>query len=232
MNLSNLRSAVAFKSRMSTADATELARIDAWLNEAYEDIVLRTHCKVSHGTVQTTANEWRYDLPTAALDILELWVEDADGRRLEFERTDAEHLLRLRTALTVDDGGALRYFAVEGSNFLLVWPTPSSVVTINLLYVPRPTSMSATADTPSYVPAEHHKALEYYALWQAAQGNHEAISQMGEYYRSLYEGRDGNGGILDRIRTHRRRRGGRSLGPVRLYRPNNVSNPSVDRGRW
>lgn len=232
MTLTQLRAAIAYKTNMSLSNSTELARIDAWVNEAYEDILLRTQCQVEHGDVTTTADEWRYDLPTVAMDIIEVWLEDDGGNTVPFERTSSRHIIRLRAALETDISGPMRYWATEGSNLIMFWPTPTSVETINLLYVPRPTAMTTGSDSPSGVPAEFHKALEIYALWQAGDADDSASSKKGEYYRQLYEGPDGSGGWLDRIRTHMRRRGGRRLAPIDFSRGVAVGSRSADVGGW
>jgi len=149
MTLKDFRDEVGFKLNFSTSDAEELARVDAWVNRGYEDILLRTQCKVCHGTMTTTADEWRYSLPTNTLDILEIWLEDDSGETVPFEKTDARHIIRLRAGLETETGSPPRFFAVDGSNFFMLWPTPSDTDTINVLYVPRPTALSATGDAPS-----------------------------------------------------------------------------------
>jgi hypothetical protein len=230
MNLDEYRDEIAFKMNYSVTDAEELSRMDAWVNRGYTDILLRTQCKVCHGTMTTTAGEWRYALPTNTLDIVEIWLEDDDGETIGFEKTDARHLIRMRAGLEVDESSPPRYFAVDGSNMFMLWPTPSDTDTINVLYVPRPTALSATSDEPTDIPNEFHEGVLWYALWQAADADDDASSQMGEYYRTIYEGRDGMGGYLDRMRKHNRRRGGRRLAPVSLEMPLRTSSRSADNG--
>lgn len=229
-NLSELRTAVAYKTNMSTGSSSELARIDAWLNEAYEDVLARTACRVECADLTTIADTWKYNLPNTILDVLEVWMEGSDSETVPFERTSSRHIIRLRAGLETATGSPPSYFATEGMNALLLWPTPTTEETINLLYVPRPTALSATGDTPSDLPSEWHKALEYYALWQAGDADDSASSKKGEYYRQLYEGPDGMGGFLDKIRKQMRQRGGRRLAPVDLSTPLRVTSRSVDVG--
>lgn len=230
MTKQELRDAVTFKTKFSQSVAAELAMIDQWIYEGYLDVVARTACKVSHGEMDTTVDEWRYELPVAALDILEIWIQGEDDETIDFARVEPRDIIRLRKGLTVDLGSPSRCFAIDGSNFFLVWPTPSAVETLEVLYVPRPAEMSSGTDVPSFIPEEHHKAIEYYCLWQAADADDAASSQKGEYYRSLYEGRDGRGGLLDRIRRAGQRRGGRRLPPVRLAGTLATHSPSADTG--
>jgi len=172
----------------------------------------------------------RPKVSTTPLAILEVWTESADGLTVPFERTTSEHIFKLRAGLTTNNGSPLRYYAVEGADLFLVWPTPTAADTIKVLYVPRPTALSATGDSPSYIPSEFHKALEFYALWQAADYDDDGSSQVGEVYRVQYEGVDGRGGILRRIRSASRWKGGRSLSPARVGRrwPVRPRDPSTD----
>ena len=52
--------------------------------------------------------------------------------------------------------------------------------------MPRPTALSATADVPSDVPAEFHKAIEFYALREAADYDDDQSSYLGRYYDQQY----------------------------------------------
>ena len=217
-NMNTLRNAVALKVGMSTSDSTEAERLLAWLNEGYEDVLVRTRCKVNCADLTFTPDVWKYTLPTSILSVLEVWLEDTSTRSLPFERTTAEHIIRLRAGIVVSSGSPVRYYAVEGSDLLMVWPTPDSADPLNILYVPRPTAMSATSDTPSYVPSEWHKAIELYASWQAGDYSDDGSSGVGESYRIQYEGQDSMGGYLKKIRQAMRRKGGRRLGPARVGR--------------
>ena len=112
------------------------------------------------------------------------------------------------------DAADVRY-AVAGSNLLLVWPTPSSAYTFELLYVPRPTSMSDGTHDPASltygrIPTEFHKAIEYYALWQGAEYDENQGAQGGERYRALFEDY-----LATRVRPAMKRKGGAELGQVR-----------------
>jgi len=229
-NLGQLRSRVASKIGMDTSDSAEVTLLDSWFNEGYEDVLVRSRCKVNCADMTLTANEWRYTLSTTPLAVLEVWTESSAGLTVPFERTTSEHILKLRAGLATNNGAPVRYYATEGADLFLVWPTPTSAETVKLLYVPRPTAMSATSDSPSYIPSEHHKALEFYALWQAADYDDDGSSQVGEVYRVQYEGVDGRGGILRRIRQGNRWKGGRSLGPARVGRrwPIRPHDPSTD----
>lgn len=215
-NLATLRNRV--QSTLSLrASGNELTLLDGYLNEGYEDILTRTRCRIDCGDLATQANVWKYRMDTDALAVVELWAEDDDGLTLPFERTSTAHILELRRSNTGADDG-VRFFSVEGADLLLVWPTPAGVENLGFLYVPRPAVMSATADVPSYVPAQWHRGLEFYACWRMADYDDDGSSQVGEIYRVHYEGADSRGGILREIRQQNRWQGGRRLAPARVGR--------------
>jgi hypothetical protein len=78
--------------------------------------------------------------------------------------------------------------------------------------------MSAAGDTPSFIPAEWHKAVEMYACWRMADFDDDGSSQVGEVYRAHYEGADGRGGMLRDIRQQNRLQGGRRNPTMRVGR--------------
>jgi len=69
----------------------------------------------------------------------------------------------------------------------MVWPTPSESGTITVYYVPRPATLSSGSDTPSEIPAEFHKLVEWYALAEAADYVDDESSGMGALYLQRYE---------------------------------------------
>jgi len=195
----------------------ELTLLEGYLNEAYEDILTRTRCRVDCGDLSTTAGSWKYRMDTDALAVLELWAEDSSALTLPFERTSFAHILDLRRSASPSDAD-VRYFTVEGADLLCLWPTPSGAQALGFLYVPRPATLSAAGDIPSYIPAQWHRALEMYACWRMADYDDDGSSQVGELYRVHYEGVDGRGGILRDIRLQNRWQGGRRLAPARYGR--------------
>jgi hypothetical protein len=65
-------------------------------------------------------------------------------------------------------------------------------MTLTVYYVPRPTPMSSDSHDPSNatyggIPKEHHKALEFYALWQGADYDDDSTSQQGDRYFGQYQ---------------------------------------------
>jgi hypothetical protein len=217
--LATLRSSVSAKLGLdNTAGSAEQVLTDSWCNEAVVEILLRTHCTVETGNMTTTANVWDYQLDTDILAMRDIWREDAQGAIDPVLRLSEQEILDLHRSATSSNASYTRY-AVSGANLLLIWPKPSAVYTLNLLYVPRPTVMSSASHDPSSltfgrIPTEFHKAIEYYALWQGGEYDESKSSQGGERYRALFENY-----LASVIRPAMRRKGG-------------IDMPQVRRGSW
>lgn len=204
-------------------DKTEL---DQKLNEGILDILRRTRCYQTFGTEALVAGTWQYTMDTTALTMIKVYTTSGSSSSQMEQVTPAE-LIDLQTSSTLQSSPVSRY-AIAGASTLLVYPTPASADTLNLLYVPRPTAMSAAGNDPSTatyggIPAEWHYGIELYALWKMADSTDDASSAQGERYRTMYEGDDGRGGFLRQIRAEINRKGG---GPRRA-RVNAFRNASI-----
>lgn len=137
----------------------------------------------------TTANQGDYTLDTGILWV-KGWSFGSGSTTLSPERVSIDEILRLRAATSTPSSPAYRY-AVEGSDLLMIWPTPSGVSTITIYYVPRPTSMSSGTHDPSNatyggVPLEYHPVVESYALWKLASADDDESSGQGQRYKDDY----------------------------------------------
>lgn len=151
----------------NTAGSAEQQLLDSWLNEGVREVLLRTHAYVTSATATPGATS-DYTLPTAILDIVEMYFGDND---YPLERRSLNDITLLRRGTGT---GSVRYYAPLGANAIAFYPTPGAADILTYYYVPRPTEMSEAADDPSDVtyggiPPEYHKAIEYYALWQASE---------------------------------------------------------------
>lgn len=199
----------------STAASTEETQLIAWINEGVVDVLLRARVNVNCGDLTLTANTWKYTLPTSALAIQDISYTTADGTSGQLIRVTPDDILRYR-AVTPATGARVKYYALNGHDLLMLYPTPSSADTISIFYVPRPTALSSTSSTahdPSSetyggIPTEYHKAIELYALAQAAEYTDHQPSQFGARYKAEYEAK------LVEIKRAMRHKGGRSLGPA------------------
>lgn len=214
MTLEQLRRAVGRKIGMDYSTAGDDRNlIDAWCNEGVREVLLRTHCYVAVADVQTVANEWQYDLSTNIMAITQLW---RDGETSPTIRVTPEEIIALRRQSGSTDATSLRW-ALEGTNLLLLWPTPTSVYDIDFIYVPRPTEMASNEHDPSNsvyggIPVEYHKAIELWALWNGSDHEHDGTTQRGvnylaqfdEYLKKVKGSVNRKGGALPRARVGRR----------------------------
>lgn len=214
--LLQMRTAVGLELGLDyTSGGAEQTLIDRRINEGVTDVVLRTGCKVISETITESAGTNDYTLATDILDV-KSWQFNGSAIGWVPERVSIEEILRLRTStVTTQSSYPSMFYAIGGSNLLMVWPTPAGADTITAYVVPRPATLTADADTPSEVPTEFHPAVELYALWKMGSYSDDESSGQGERYRIAYEGQDGKAGMVARIRGHVFRKGGRA-GKARL----------------
>lgn len=215
----------------TTSSGAEEVLLDRWLNEAVVDVLLQTRCKVDCGDLTTTADEWKYTTPTAILALLDITYQSASSSTTSaLERVTPAEILRLRQQ--GDTTSTPTHYALAGNDLLMFYPTPGSADTVEILYVPRPTALSATANDPSAdtyggIPSEYHKAIEYYALWQAGDYDDDNTSNWGLGYRQTYME------LIAQFKKAIRKKGGRSLGRARVGRgPRRLHDNSQDIGAW
>lgn len=212
--LADLRLVVQLKLGLDqTSDSDEEVLLDSWINAGVIDLLLRAKVNVNPGTMTTTTNEGDYTLTQDALAIEDLTYSDAStGLTRTLTRVTAADILRFRSA-TPAAGTNTRYYAFTGNDLFMFYPTPESADTITVYYVPRPTPMTVGSHDPSTetygnIPAEYHKAIELYALAEAAEFTDHQPSQYGALYRQQYEQK------LVEVKRAQRHKGGRSLGPA------------------
>lgn len=203
MNLTQFRAELAGKLGLSTSDNTELALIDQWINDGVAYVVGETKSKVAVATAALTASVGNYTLDTNILRVL--WIETSEGN--ELQPSDPLEIQQRRLNAAADNA---RRYAVEGGNLLMVFPTPSATSTLTIYYVPRPATLTAGSDTPTEIPAEHHRVVTLYALWQGADYDDDQSSAQGERYQQLFE----QGLAQMRGRLNRKR--GRRLPPAQV----------------
>jgi hypothetical protein len=172
-----------------------------------------------------TAGSSDYTLPTAILDIQDLYDTSSD-QDYPLERRPVEELLRYR--LNSDESSPAKIYALNGANLLMVYPTPASADTLTVYYVPRPTALSTGSDDPSSatlggIPSEYHFGIELYAYWKAADYDDDQSSAQGTRYKEEYEQ------FIARMRRDLMQKGGRRLARARPGRPKPYRfHPSTD----
>lgn len=212
LTLNNIRSRVAGRLGLdTTTSGSEMTLLDAFINQGYQDFLVRTGCFIERSTMTTTSGSADYDMSQNISQLVELYVTGTDGLNQRMMRVMPADILDYRMTWSDSDSPSRRY-AVQGHNQLMLWPTPSSADTITLYYVPAPSTLSASSDVPSLVPPQYHQALEYYALAEMADYDDDQSSAMGQSYLARYEQ------LVVRARREAMRMGGRRMAPARVGR--------------
>lgn len=227
--LAQFRSQVSYKVGLdNTSGSFEQVLIDGWCNEAVLDILMETEVYVVESTATLTAAQGDYVMDSNILVVKDLFVTSG-SQNYVFDHVSPDEIIQLRRSTSVA-GGPTSKFALNGADVLMLWPFPATGDTLTFYYVPRPTALANATDDPSSaslggIPSEWHKAIQWYALWQAGDYMDDDSSHNGQDYRQEYEA------WLKRIKKERSRKGGRRLGaitPGRRKRPFVPHDPSAD----
>lgn len=206
MTLDDFRTVISAKMGMDNTVAGDQGLIDRWVNDGVIDVLVRTRVQVWAGSMPVTTGGTDYAIPTSIMAIEDMTITSG-GSTYSLERVSPAEILDMRRNSA--QSSPSRFYAVNGSQMLMLYPTPdNSVDTITVYYVPRPATLSAGSDTPSDIPAEFHKAIEYYALAQAADITDDSGSQDGSRYQQQYEA------MLKTVKKAVWLKGGRRLSPA------------------
>lgn len=191
MNLADFRARISGAVGISNvASSTEQGLIDDWVNEGIVDFLARTKMHVRTAALSLTADQYIYELDTEILAMKGLWIAPASGTNYVLDPRSVEDILYMRTLVT--PGYPPMYYALEGQNILMLHPAPqSSSDVLHIMYVPRPTALSATSDAPSStanggIPSEFHPVIEDYAKWKAADFVDDESTKNGQEYLQSY----------------------------------------------
>lgn len=207
--LTDFRSRISAKLGLDNTVAGDQPLIDSWVNEGVAEVLTRSRVNVAVATMTLTAAAYDYTLPTQILALDEIFIADSVSSVLyRMNRKSAQEILDMRIGSQLQGAPPVRFYALNGTSLLMVFPTPAAADTLTIYYVPRPATLSAGADTPSDIPSEWQKVIEYYGLWQGAQYINDAPSQNGNTYRALYEDE------LAKLKKAALHRGGRKLSPA------------------
>lgn len=212
--LTNLRTRVYSRLGLdSTSSGNDETETTAYLNEAIVDILLQTGVYVKSGTTSLSAGTSDYTLDTGIIRIKEGY-NTSGGETYSLTQVSPADILDMRRGGAT---GAARYFAIDGANLLMVYPTPTATDTITFYYVPRPTAMSSGSHDSSNatyggIPDEYAPAIVAYACWKLGDREDDRTSQNGAAYLAEYEG------WVRKIRKYVNTKGNVSLPPSRLRR--------------
>jgi hypothetical protein len=208
-----------------TGSGTEDVLVGYELNDAVREVLLDLKINVNSSTMSLTAGQQNYELDAAILAINDMSITSG-SYVYRLERTTPDEILRMRGASA--STSQVRFYALNGNDLLMVYPTPAAADVITILYVPRPTEMSSGSHDPSDetyggIPVEYHNALIEYAAWKMADYDDDQSSQQGVMYQGNYEN------LLRKYKRRIRGKGGRSQGRAVVgRRPTVPHNPSQD----
>jgi hypothetical protein len=177
----------------TNSDGSEVDLIDAWVFEATVDFLAKTKSHKRLISMACTVDETEYTLDSDAIAIDKLWFSPADGSQAYMMEPIPTGELLERRMIGATDSDTPRFFSLEGSNLLFIYPAAASTAdTIQGVYVPMPTAMSATANSlasTAYggIPVEFHPIVLDYVLWKAADYDDDQSSQIGLQYQAQYE---------------------------------------------
>jgi hypothetical protein len=204
--LDEFRISISAKLGLENSVAGDQPFMDAKINAGVADVLVRSRVKVAVGTMAVTANVADFTLPTNILAIEDCYLTSG-GSQYSLARVSPIEILDMRRN-SVAGSPSTRY-AVNGSQLLMLYPTPTDPAdVITVYYVPRPAVLTLGTDTPSDIPSEFHDAVEYFALAQAADLSDDAGSQDGARYTASYENR------LRMLKRAALQKGGRRLSPA------------------
>lgn len=183
MNLTTLRSRVSGATGL-TNSGTEQGLIDSWLNEGIEQFLMETKITKQEAVMSLTAGQGDYSLDSRILSFEDIYFSPADGTlSYLLEPVDSADIRRMRLA-QASASVAVQYYALEGQNLLMLYPSPTSASdALHIIYTARASSaLSGSADDPSAtgygrIPTEFHPALECYAKWKASEYNDSPRAQ-------------------------------------------------------
>lgn len=210
--LADFRLRIAAKIGLDNSVSGDQPLIDSWVNEAVAEVLTRSRTNVAVGAMNLTAGDMDYQLPTEILALDEIYVTPVGSTQpyLMYRKSPLE-IIQMRIGAS---GGTppVRFYALNGSILLMIYPTPTAADVLSIYYVPRPAQLVVGTQSPTDIPAEWHKVIEYYGCWQAAQFSDSSTTQEGNLYRALYEDE------LSKLRRGGLHRGGRKLSPAKVGR--------------
>jgi hypothetical protein len=213
MTLGTLRSRVGQALNVAgggTVAGAELTLLDGYINEAVEQILLRSKVNKKTAAVALTSGVGDYTLDPIMLAFDDMWIAPAANPSWTpmLYPVDSYDIRAMRLSQSIVAAPST-YYAYEG-NVIMLYPSPGTGDVLHIVYVPRPNAMTATGNDPSIapygeVPTEFHPLIESYAKWKMADYADDASSQLGQSYMQEYEmGLDRMKGLLTKkagIRT-------------------------------
>ena len=189
----------------STASSDEDLLMNDWANEAVRMVLLDTRCRVEVGDISISANVEDFRQDVNVLAILDATIS---ASTVKPAIVTPEHIYDLRRASGIATSPDVTRLAYQG-DLLLIWPKPTSTITIRTLYIAKPTEMTSDANdinTTTYggLPVYANHAVKAYMRWEAATYDQVKAPLTPEDYFQQYKRE------CLKIRQHLRRMGGRT----------------------
>lgn len=177
---------------ISVNDERALAK--EYLNEGVVDILSRTRPHTRCINLLLSGGVAAHDMSGQIIAIKDLFLPGSTSALTPLSREDV---------LLAQDTG-VRGFAYD-EPMLWISPIPSEPTEIKAYGVFRPEPMVDDTDDPALMTygglaPEFHPAAVNYALWKAGEYVQHEQSGGGERWRVMYEGQDGTGGDIARIK--------------------------------
>lgn len=220
MTLGELRYRTMKSFGLDIANGDERSMIDQWAYEATLDFLRQTKMTKKTAELSLSAGIGDYELSLDIMAFEDPWIEFVSGNQSRLLRpVDSYeiHQRRLYESVTTGDGPA--FYALEGENLLLIYPSPaSSGDVLNITFLEKPAPMTGYTQDPTAaafgrIPQEHHPVLESYVRGKAAgfvrdqQGELFYMSQYDEGVRRSKGRMNTKGGVrVSGARVGRRRR--------------------------
>jgi hypothetical protein len=189
MNRGQLVDRVARKMGLETTlGSDDLDFLQDLANAAVVETLLRTHFFIVIGDMALIPGTAEYRLDSSVLA-----VDDGRGSTPagvgNFEVVSLEEMIR-RQSIGYVDPTWRKVLSFDG-NLMIVSPTPDVSESLRFYYVPRPLPMTDDDNDPSDtqyggLPSEHHRSLEYYMLWQAAEDVEKRVPLGPNDYFTFY----------------------------------------------
>ncbi len=214
----------------NSATSQEYALFLSWLNEAAVEFLRETKVFKRTASLAVVAESADYSIDSAILSFEDATYTPSGGTQRLLRQVDTAIIreMRLGTTTLASDP---EWYAYEGQTIML-YPTPrSSSDALHIVYVPRPTAMTATTDAPSVtanggIPEEYHPVLESYVKWKAAEHANDKASGNGQGFKQQWD--EG----VAKTKITEIRKAGMLIGSVNLGRRNwrSFAGPGVDVG--
>lgn len=216
MTRGELVSVVSAKAGLSKeADHEELSLMRAWANEGVVEVLLETSIFLQIGDMALTSGTAEYRLDPTVLAIV-------GGRGTTPSGSGHYDVVTLDEMIARQASGAVsptfRKMVAQEGDLLIVYPTPSTGESFRYYYVPRPSAMTEDAHDPSDqtyggIPTQHHKAIQYYMLWQASEYDEKRLPHTPKDYFDMFSAECG------KVRKRKRKLRSRTLVRPRVGYP-------------